>query len=138
MSKKRELEKELELEVPTIKFNNGLVIANFSSPHPFKFNNGFILDACSTKRCKKLSLFKEEIKVLDSSRKFFNVQVIFRRNLVLEKELEMLEKNPKIDIILVPLPILTFYRDNPRFSKIRGCIVEDRVNKIISCEKFSI
>ncbi len=49
-------------ETPMVELSNGLVVANFSSPHSFTFTTGEVLGACAGERAKALMLESEEIE----------------------------------------------------------------------------
>jgi len=48
---------------PVITLDNGITIANWSSPHPFTFTTGEVLPACEPDRAKEMSLKIKETKV---------------------------------------------------------------------------
>lgn len=130
-------------KAPTVTLSNGLVVANFSSPHNFVFEEGSILLACEKDRVEALSLEK-----IESTR--FNitpngsavaVEIYFEITQVVLDELEALDKDPTINIILVPFPVLEAYKSSiggvPP-AKVYVVYMVDRVNKIASSRKFCI
>jgi len=138
---------------PIVTLSNGLVVANFSSPHEFRFTDGSVLEACSADAANKLLLeLKEEETV--SALQFYerqNCKVNFDEvkdtylkyymSDIVSEELIDLGKIA-IDCILVPLPVATAIasiNSNERGYKIaRVCRVADRVKKTVYHNKFSL
>jgi len=135
---------------PVITLDNGLTIANFSSPHPFKFTTGEVLPACDDKWVKKMSLGIEE-KVVKSAyglslgrRKDNPVQISDIRISTymiqtLVDAIDKLNEDDNIDIVLIPLMLMKALKDGGWPHKKCRCIrVADRITKEIYPDKFCI
>ena len=124
-----------------VTLKSGLVVANFSSPHPFTFSDGSELPACSPEHCRELSLTRSENTSLVEVRgvKIREVTVSFVMTPQVREELDRLQNDEGVDIILVPLPVLQLVREErAKYSKVRGVLLADRVNKICEAEAFSV
>lgn len=122
---------------------SGLTVANFSSAHPFHFDTGEVLPACSEDRCRALALEELHNERRNHFRGWTEVEIDYRMSSEVEEELVALEENKDIGLILVPLPVLLCVRrsvafPHPRRTKIRACRIEDRVKKLVSSTKFCV
>jgi len=122
------------MNIPVITLSSGLRVANFSSPHPFRFTTGETLPGCDADRCRSLSLKKVESET--EGPKWTDISVSFELTDVVVHELDRLEDRDDIDLILVPLPVLMAVRDRG-YSKVRGCLVADRVTKEVHPDRFA-
>ena len=137
---------------PVITLDNGLTIANWSSPHPFTFTTGEVLPACDPDRAKGMSLKIEETKVPYSNMpdalngKANDVKVLWndiRMKVsipnVVRTDLMKLQQDESIDIILVPFMLLSAMSEaGLNRGKCRVIRVADRVTKEIHPDKFCI
>jgi hypothetical protein len=136
---------------PVVMLSNGLLVANFSSPHPFNFEDNTILSACDRSRAEAGELNKiSELHpwpwrngVPDHMKgvlpKIYQSSVSFKMTHVVIDMLSELEEDRYVDIVLVPLPVLFCIRDEgylDRFTKAGTIFVVDRTTKAISINKF--
>lgn len=129
------------MEAPIIMLSNGLRVANFSSPHPFTFVDGCILPACDAQRCGRLSLraIENTKSTMINEISFTDIKLSFELDFNCLHELDRLESNEDVDIVLVPLPVLTALANVPEsFSKVRCIRVHDRFTKEIEIDRFCI
>lgn len=146
---------------------NGLRVANFSSPHPFNFVDGSVIERCDPERVAALSLNTENsVQTIDVSGKFFNIEIKWDMPEPVALALDALEDDPEIDVVLVPLPVMTAIKQerarlsNPAvvafghkleelaglepesetelWSKARVIRVADRETKAIHIDKFCV
>ncbi len=139
-------------QIVTLK--NGLRVGNFSSPHDFKFDDGTILPAVSDEEAEQLKINFVERSDAHSSQQadktykvWWDVTLDFKLTGNVHQAIsgweEAYEKH-EVDIVLIPLPMLTAMKNNNRYnSRISNmpfrCIrIEDRTNKLVSSEKFCI
>lgn len=124
---------------PVITLQNGVRIANFSSPHSFVFDDGSILPACSAMRANMLKLKDREEEIKHPSLPIVDIKVTFHMVEEVQKALQELQAREDVDIILVPLFVSTAMKEiGLVMSKVRGCRVKDRVSKILFSDKFCI
>ena len=133
---------------PVVTLSNGLRIANFSSPHPFNFEDGTILEACQEDRVKAGSLDKEEevrpwghwdrVDIVAVTPKFVVNQKVWDL-------LVQLEDDKGVDIVLIPFPLLEALREKRNLSghpllkyltKMGTICVKDRMTKEIFINRF--
>ena len=123
---------------PVITLNNGLRIANMSSPHPFTFTTGEVLPECSAEEANRLKLDAVEVEV-PGIKGTIDIKLQFKMNKVVEDHLIELNNNEDIDIVLIPFPVLQCLREaNWALGKFRCIRVADRVTKAIFPDKFCI
>jgi hypothetical protein len=139
-------------DYPVVKLSNGIVVANFSSPHQFLFEDGSVLEACSPERAKRLMLESQEY--IEAAKKWVDVRLRFLMSEAVDGELLVMDKDEEVDIILVPLPVLTaikgcmmhdddfrepYYSDSPNhYTKCRVVRVADRVTKAAYADRFCV
>jgi len=126
---------------PVITLDNGIRIANWSSPHEFKFTTGEILPACAPERVKAMSLNIDETVV--NQEKWKDIEISTKVPKIVFDDLQKLQYDDEIDIILVPFMVLSALRNSySKFSsntrKCRVIRVADRVTKEIYPDKFCI
>lgn len=123
---------------PITNLLSGVRIANFSSPHPFTFDDGSYLEACSPERAKALMLEAVEEQAPNPlGRGIIDIKLTFRMSAAVSFELGVLEAHSEVDIVLVPLPVLQAAQESGfPFTKLRVCRVVDRVTKTISSTRF--
>jgi hypothetical protein len=146
-------------EAPVITLKNGIRIANFSSPHPFRFTTGEELPACSAERARLLMLEATEVESLHGivvSNKpvsWIDIRLSFTMNKTVSVELTYLCGRMDVDVVLAPLPvrdaakefIATLERCDAMSSewamvrrKARTIRVADRVTKTIFPDRFCV
>lgn len=123
--------------VPVVTLKNGLRVANFSSPHPFTFDDGTVLPACSTERARSLMLEADELST--SQEKWTDIELSFVMSTTVGLAIDELQDDPDIDIILVPLPVMEALKnDGGGIGKCRVCRMADRITKVVCSDKFCI
>jgi len=141
-------------DIVTLK--NGLRIGNFSSPHDFKFTDGTILKAVSNETAENLKVTFNEVSEPKSSQQpngnfktWWDVALDFKLTNAIRSEIDIwssIQDSRMVDIVLIPLPMLTAMKTDNRLIEIYElrhlpfrCIrIEDRINKLVSTEKFCI
>ena len=126
---------------PVITLNNGITIANWSSPHEFKFTTGEVLPACTPERVNAMSIDIDETVV--SNKKWDDIKIKTSIPDVVRDDLKILQDDEDIDIILVPFMVLSAMKSllmmkYPYFFKLRVIRVADRVTKEIYPDRFCI
>jgi hypothetical protein len=150
-------------ELPEIRLSNGLVVANYSSPHPLTFVDGSVLPACSKERATltklivvedvQTSFYKDLMQPkYESTGKLIRVEHV-RLNWQLtwfsKAEIDMFVKMHHMNripwhVVLVPLAFMIAckeyiqhaFRDaDVPFKVIR---VADRITKEIHIDKFYV
>lgn len=120
-----------------MKMNNGLRIVNFSSPHSFIFTTGEVLPGCSPERARSLMLNPIEIEHQNNS--WVDIELRFEMTIHVQSQIDLLNADKNIDIILVPLPIMTALKQGELLiGKCRSCRVADRIAKTIYSDRFCI
>lgn len=132
---------DITMSVPVITLNSGIRIANFSSPHSFKFDTGEVLEACSPERANTLMLSQREHEDRSPCGRYTNISLTFEMSDVVRDELLRLEEDENIDIVLVPFPVMEALKASnlrTQISKARVCRTADRVTKTVYHNKFCI
>lgn len=99
-----------DLIIPTVTTKNGIIIANFSSPHTFNFNDGSVLEACSAMRALQLSIQGEEHEihnVAKSGARLTDLVLRWTLSDIVRIELDRVEMIESFDVLLIPLPMMT-------------------------------
>lgn len=132
---------------PTTTLSNGIRVANFSSAHAFRFDDGSELPACDSERCKALMLRQVE-KTTDHPMGWTDISLSFEMSEVVRRELDRINNDPDIDIVLVPLPVLLLVREQRKmydeglcpngWQKCRGVRMADRVTKVAHHDRFCV
>lgn len=126
----------------TLQLKNGLRVANFSSPHEFRFHTGEVLPACSPERANKLKLKTKEIIIHQNG--WMDISLSFDMTEEVMSEIHAMSERLDIDIILVPLPVMTALKNSPDsravkvLKKARVCRSADRVKKTIYSDRFCV
>lgn len=123
--------------VPVITLSNGVRVANFSSPHSFKFVDGSELPACSDERAQETKLEAVEKKVANPYCAVIDIHLDWKVTRYVVSEMQRLQGRDDIDVILVPFPVMTALKNaglDP--GKARVIRVADRVTKEIFIDKF--
>ena len=133
---------------PVVTLTNNLRVANFSSPHPFNFEDGSILESCSPDRVKAGALNREDEErpwgmwdrddIVAVVPKFTLSDTVW--GLIVE-----LEQQKDVDIVLVPFPVLEALRNAKGIdgipylemvTKVGTICVKDRQTKEIYINRF--
>ena len=126
---------------PRTTLTNGITVANFSSPHPFNFTDGSVIPACSQERTRMGALKCEESET-PGIKGTTDVTLTWGLTLEVIDMLRVLEKDPSVDIVLVPLPVMVALKSESwRFempAKARVIRVADQISKEICIDKFCI
>lgn len=124
--------------IPRVRLNTGRVVANFSSPHPFKFETGEVLDPCSAERAKALMLESQEIEHPRPDGDV-DIELSFTLSESVRAAVELAEQDPTIDIVLVPFPVMTALKAAGRGpGKCRVIRTADRVTKTVCSSKWCV
>lgn len=121
-----------------VVLKNGLRVVNFSSPHPFVFDDGSELPAVPGEVSRHLMLEQSEVEHNRGS--YFDVRLSFQMSDAIRVMLEKLVNNPEVDIIIVPFPVMEACK-SCNFDlrcKIKVCRVKDRVTKVIWSNRFCV
>lgn len=144
-----------KLELPKVTLSNGLIIGNFSSPHSFEFEDGSILESCSNQRAEDLKINFIERKIpqeINNKIIIDNVKLTFEltENVIEEVRkimFEFVNKTLDIDLILIPLPMLTALKEHDYiFGKINNIIdtpfrvikMKSRLEKKVRIDDFCV
>lgn len=120
-----------------VTLKNGLRVANFSSPHPFVFDDGTVLPACSPERARSLKL--EAVETSMQRDGWTDIELSFELTPSVCEAIAELQDDADITIILVPLPAMQAIKDDGGpIGKCRVCRVADRINKVVCSDKFCI
>ena len=147
-------------EMPITVLSNGIRVANFSSPHDFEFEDISILKACSKERAEKLKIiFNETIETQKINAKGYDVKTktwksgIDIKNISLDFELSenvlnemdnIIKLNDLVDIIIIPLPMLTALKkiyNHPKaieITKYRVIKMKSRTEKLVKIDEWCI
>lgn len=120
-----------------VTLSNGKKVANFSSPHPFTFEDGTILPAVSNDEAERLKVtfIEEEINERGDIELTFSLahQVIMEMRLWTGLWLD-----GHVDVVFVPLPMLQAMKSleiSITESPFRAIRLEDRIKKLVSISK---
>ena len=147
-------------ELPSVELTNGIVVANYSSPHTFLFEDDSVLPKCTDERALLTKLKDNEHEVSRVMTIKSNGKAIDYSNITLEWELSWYVQTDllnimkvwanhklKWDIIIVPLPVLlgwNKYRDSRGYVNIpqgpfRAVRLVSRLEpKRVSINKFCV
>lgn len=125
-------------DAPTTTLTNGLRVANFSSPHTFTFEDQTVLEACDVERSRALSLIAEEVLTPNPfNDTAYDVALSFKIDQVSLRQLGWLEEQDDIDVVIVPLPVISALKAaGIPLGKARTIRSVNRVTKTCSCNKF--
>lgn len=125
-----------------ITLSNGKRVANFSSPHPFTFEDGSVLNAVSNSESERLKIiFLEKEYSNGDTRLSFKLSDDVLAEM---EECRILHSEEKlVDVVFCPLPMVVAIKEefgegfliNSPFRSIR---VEDRIEKLVSIHKQCI
>lgn len=133
----------ITLDAPFVTLaGSNLNVVNFSSPHPFDFENGQVLAACSEERSKALSMGSNDVtteRVLPNGK---TLEVVTKRFVLTDEcrdELYRLQNDVNVDVILVPFPTLQCVQElglMGSLDKVATIFLVDRIKKLISTRRF--
>lgn len=124
---------------PRTTLKNGVCVANLSSPHSFTFDDGSILEGCSPEMANALKLEAVEVEHPWPEGQGCDIELSFRMTHPVQEALNALERDLSIDIILVPLPVMSALKNAGKpIGKARVCRLADRIKKVICSNKFCI
>lgn len=126
-----------------ITLSNGKKVGNFSSPHPFTFEDGSVLPAVSEEKAKRLEINFIETVV---DRLNGDVSLTFELSADVLAEMEKWQKIysiEEVDVVFCPLPMITALRKSTSISTVRltpfrAIRIEDRIKKLVSIHKQCI
>jgi len=134
-----------------IRLSNQLLVGNFSSPHPFTFDDGSVLPAVSDYDSERLKVnFNETIIDIGRTNPPYNVKTVkldFTLSDEVRREMEIWEKMWKhndVHIVLCPLPMIqALYEDDGKRYDVsktpfRAVRMKDRIKKLSSIDTFTI
>jgi len=122
--------------------SNGVGVANFSSPHTFKFTDGTILDRCDPERVKAGSLNRDRIEEPFpglENKGIVAEQPVFSTTPELLAELREVCDYWDVDVVLIPFPLLDALRREDLlsdFPKVATICVANRETKEIEIDRF--
>jgi len=132
----------------TVRLSNQLIVGNFSSPHPFTFDDGSVLDAVSDYDSMRLKVtFIETIvqERVEPAHKTVSLDFSLTKDVLEEMEIwEKMWKHNDVDVVLCPLVMIQALKsisnvdlvaDKTPFRAVR---LKDRIKKLASIDTFSI
>jgi hypothetical protein len=125
------------MNMPQTTLSNGIVVANFSSPHTFNFEDGSVIERCDSDRVKLGSLKATEVES-EGIKGTIDINLKFELSESVEQLLNEAEKSG-VDIYIVPFPVLGAIKEAGRlkeFPKARVIRVKNRETKEIFIDKF--
>ena len=136
-----------KLRMPTVRLENGLVVANFSSPHPFTFDDGSVLPGCDPARVEAMSLRRVDREEPDGLRPIVNVVSGFDLTNAVREAVEDIQQEwpgGGIDVVLIPFPmrdpLLRWLgaEDLTQAEPFRLCLLKDRQTKVVYSDRFGV
>jgi len=136
--------------MPTARLQNGLVVGNFSSPHPFEFDDGTPLGACEEDRVRLGSVQPKEVLVTRISRanKVPYKVVMLEPHLgseTLKMMLDDTDFEKGVDIVIVSLMLLEAIKSFRRqvgspdlWAKCHSIRRPERGAKVICSDRFCV
>jgi hypothetical protein len=125
-----------ERESRIITLSNGKKVANFSSPHPFTFEDGTILPPVSNDEAERLKI--DFIENVDDDG---DVSLTFELGSDVIQDMgfwEELHQSGVVDIVFCPLPMITAMHVqgiDVKVSPFRAVRIQDRIKKLVSINK---
>lgn len=136
---------ELDKRITTLE--NDMRVANFSSPHSFKFTDGNELPPVDDETANDLMLTAHETRHTDRKRaRVKTISLFFELPENVKDEIDYwytLWAMKKVDIVIVPLPVMQCLREiwtekTIITSPFRVVRMADRINHIIHSDTFCI
>jgi hypothetical protein len=125
------------MTMPIVVLKSGVKVGNFSSPHPFRFDDGTVLEACDPERCKAGALESREVEH-PTPLGTIDIELQFSMSPECQRMLDE-SADTDADIIIVPFPVLDcLKRESKPLGKCRVIRMVDRVNKIASSTRFCV
>ena len=139
------------VKLPEVKLTNGLVVANYSSPHPFRFEDDSVLPACTEERAIMTMLNAKEIivetrTIIGVSEDVHDIKLEYKLTWFLEEDIahfmRLYEKNMlPWHYIITPLPVVKAMEDAGMIIKdtpFRTGRLSDRIDKTLYKTKFCV
>lgn len=125
-----------------ITLTNGKRVANFSSPHPFTFVDGSVLQAVTNEQAQWLKVTFHETALNDKG----DVELDFTLSPQVMAEINIWSERhyrEEVDIVFCCLPMITalhkiWGKQQLLSTPFRAIRMEDRVKKLLSIDKQSI
>jgi len=123
---------------PTVTLSNGLRVANFSSPHSFRFTDGSELPACSFEHSDRGKLDTEEVEE-PGIKGTTDVKICWKMSDGARELHNEALHTSDVDVFLVPLPFMTALKEEGRpIGRFRVVRVADRNTKVIHTDRFCV
>ena len=129
-----------------VRLSNQLLVGNFSSPHPFTFDDGTVLPSVSDYDSERLKVNFNET-VIDEKSECKTVSLDFTLSQEVEWEMEnwmKMWKHNDVDVVLCPLPMIQALQQTSDDLKslldspFRAVRMKDRIKKTSSIDTFCI
>jgi hypothetical protein len=124
-----------------ITLSNGKRVANFSSPHSFKFEDGSVLPSQSPEIAEKLKVTFIETELHDGSGDvYLEFELSERVRIEMDRWMRVWKEHA-VDVVYCPLPMITALKQegyNLISSPFRSIRIEDRIKKLVSIHKQCI
>ena len=121
---------------PAVRLKSGIVVANFSSPHVYNFDDGSILDSCPESRVEAGSL--EMRRQFTTGRKgAIDVRRVPQVTPQMAEMLDELEDDDDINVVLVSAYVLRAINGRG-YTKPRTSWMTDQFRQIISSTEFGL
>jgi len=125
-----------------VTLSNGRKVGNFSSPHPFEFEDGNVLPAVSSEEAERLKVDFIEYQLNQKG----DIKLEFAIGDAIRDEISKwlrLHVANKVDIVYCPLPMIKamsneFTEEFVLMSPFRTIRMVDRIKKLVSIEKQCI
>lgn len=121
-----------------ITLTNGKKVANFSSPHEFKFEDGNVLPAASNKEAERLKInfIEEELGNGDIKLSFELPDDVLQE---MDKWMEA-HRQGDVDVVFCPMPMINAIKlelgeSYLKKSPFRGIRMQSRIDKLVSIHK---
>jgi hypothetical protein len=124
-----------------ITLSNGKKVGNFSSPHPFIFEDGSILPAVSFEEAERL-----KVEFIETHLSKGDVMLDFEVSQDILDEMKKwmrLHATGQVDVVFCPLPMIhalkrRWDKDSLIYYPFRAIRIEDRIKKLVSIHKQCI
>lgn len=127
-----------------ITLSNGKKVGNFSSPHPFTFEDGSVLPAVTEEESKRLAVtfIEDDLSIANGGNKG-DIQLLFDISNEIRQEMRewiIMKQNGLVDIVYCPLPMIRALvgRNSLAWAirtPFRAIRMTDRIKKLVSIEK---
>ena len=129
-----------------ITLSNGKKVGNFSSPHPFTFEDGSVLPAVSPEEAERLKIDFIETDLFDWAYRSGDIELNFNLTHEVREEMDKwykIARNKEVDVVFCPLPMITaiktqYSKTYLTISPFRAVRMEDRIKKLVSINKQCI